>query len=814
MHPQPDHPPKTAVPVRPPLPWWGVAAFLCLPVAGFARTPATSDAAIQEALAPLATLSREAVETGMTPGVVIAAGRDGRILYTHIEGFDSLETADRSAPEQWIFDLASVTKPVATALAVMVLVQDGRLALDVPVSRYLKEFRAADKAGITVEHLLRHTSGLPAVVSVEGTSRRTAALIERIAALSLRFPSGTRHLYSDTGYILLGLLVERVSGMPLDQFARSRIFEPLRMHDTRFVPDDAPLLPPAVQDRCVPTDPAGFRDPELRCRVHDPRARRMGGVAGHAGVFSTAADLARLAGALTAAGGTTPLRPEVRDRMFRAGAGSARPWGLGWGLPDPGETRPGHGWPPGGVWHLGFTGILLWLDPGTGAFLVVLGDRVAVRPIGDLMKLRRQAAWVVHRAFASDATPRGAATPSEAATPGDSRTPDDATGGVRTGLDRLAAGEWPPELAGAKVALITNHTGRDAQGRSAMELLHESGVVELVSILTPEHGLDGSQDRHVPDDDKRWRDIPVHSLFGPRRSPDAVVLHGAEAIVFDVQDAGARFYTYVSTMVNALRFAAENGLRFVVLDRPNPIGGVAVEGPLADKNALDFVGALRIPIRHGMTVGELARFAVDQLKLGVRLVVVPMDGWQRTMLFDDTGLPWIAPSPNLRTPHQALLYPGIGLLETTNLSVGRGTDTPFEVVGAPWIDEHLMVRALRAKRLPGITFEPTTFVPRSSKFRNESCRGVRMRVTSAATFKPVQTGLAIAEVLLSLHGTQWQTGRLGRLLKNAQVLSALRRGAKLGEMARLMAADERAFAALREPYLIYMPPERASRTPR
>ncbi len=378
---------------------------------------------------------------------------------------------------------------------------------------------------------------------------------------------------------------------------------------------------------------------------------------------------------------------------------------------------------------------------------------------------------------------------------------------MATGVDELVASGFRV-LVGRRVGLITNHTGRAGDGGSLVDVLITAGTFDLVALFSPEHGFAGKLEGKVADS-AHASGLPVHSLYGKTRKPTAAMLSGLDCLVFDIQDIGTRFYTYVSTMGLAMEAAAAHGLRFVVLDRPNPINGVAVGGPVLDAGKESFVGYHRIPVRHGMTVGELARMFVSERPelAGLDLVVVPCRGWRRSMFFDETGLLWTNPSPNMRTLTEALLYPGVGLLETTNLSVGRGTDTPFEVVGAPWIDGRRLAAHLNARRLPGIRFYPVEFRPSASKFRGESCGGIHMIVTDRRRLQSVAVGIHLACALRDLFGEQWDTTRYGRLLGDAGTLAALRRGAPAQVILERWRAELRAFARRRQKALLYPGPK-------
>ncbi|MBN2475445.1 MAG: DUF1343 domain-containing protein [Pirellulales bacterium] len=374
---------------------------------------------------------------------------------------------------------------------------------------------------------------------------------------------------------------------------------------------------------------------------------------------------------------------------------------------------------------------------------------------------------------------------------------------VLTGIDVLRRDGFRP-LQGRRVGLITNHTAVDRDGTGTARLLHEAAGVTLVALFSPEHGLEGKLDvPRIADARHGESGLPVYSLYGATRTPTAEMLRDLDTLVFDIQDIGARFYTYVSTMGNAMRAAAEHEIRFVVLDRPNPIGGREVAGPVLDAGRESFVAFHRLPIRHGMTVGELAELFKAELDLKLDLQVVRMEGWRRDDFYDAAGLLWINPSPNMRSLTQALLYPGIGLLETTNLSVGRGTDTPFEVFGAPWLDGVRLARQLNRCGLAGVRFVPIAFTPRSSKFAEERCGGVNVIVTERNRFRPVRTGLEIARQLHALYPDTWNIQAYDRLLGSRQTLRAIAEEKTVAEIESGYDAGLRDFLERRRKVLLY-----------
>ena len=335
------------------------------------------------------------------------------------------------------------------------------------------------------------------------------------------------------------------------------------------------------------------------------------------------------------------------------------------------------------------------------------------------------------------------------------------------GIDVLVRDDFAL-LRGQKVGLITNHTGLDRFGRSTVSLFHDSPNVELVVLFAPEHGIRGTFDQHVADSTDERTGLRVYSLYGETRRPTAEMLEGVDTLVFDIQDIGTRFYTYIATMGMAMEEAAKRDIRFVVLDRPNPITGVRVFGPMSDRTG-EFTAYHRLPLVHGMTVGELARMFNEMRKIGADLKVVQMEGWKRSMWLDETLLTWVDPSPNMRSLTQATLYPAIGMIEACNVSVGRGTDTPFERFGAPWIDGRKLAAKLNSLGLAGVRFLPYRFTPMSSKFAGKECGGVQIVLTDRNAFDPTETGLTIARELHRLFGDAFEVKKVDRLLANKLV---------------------------------------------
>jgi uncharacterized protein YbbC (DUF1343 family) len=373
---------------------------------------------------------------------------------------------------------------------------------------------------------------------------------------------------------------------------------------------------------------------------------------------------------------------------------------------------------------------------------------------------------------------------------------------ARAGIDVLAA-EGFARLKGRRVGLVTNHTGRAADGTPTVDLLARADGVKLVALFGPEHGIRGELDEKVADGVDAKTGLPVYSLYGERRKPTAETLKGVDTLVYDIQDVGCRFYTYISTLGLVLEAAKEHRLRVVVLDRPNPIGGTAVEGPVRDPGRGSFVAYHELPLRHGMTVGELATLFNADRGLGVELDVVKVEGWRRGDLFDRTGLTWRNPSPNMRHLAAALLYPGVGLLETTNVSVGRGTERPFEWVGAPWIDGPRLAAELARRDVPGVRFVPVSRTPASSTHKGAGCGGVDIIPVDWAAGRPVRLGLELAAALRALYPQDWQTKNFDRLLVHKATYDGVLAGTPVADLERAWEPNLAAFRKRRAAALLY-----------
>ncbi|HKG99007.1 MAG TPA: exo-beta-N-acetylmuramidase NamZ domain-containing protein, partial [Pyrinomonadaceae bacterium] len=462
--------------------------------------------------------------------------------------------------------------------------------------------------------------------------------------------------------------------------------------------------------------------------------------------------------------------------------------GIGWDINTSFSSNRGDLFPVGTFGHTGYTGTSIWIDPASKTFVVLLTNRVHPSDKTNITQLRSFVASIVAGSITEPpyapvfdyiSAPPMAEIPR--APMGRSIPPAGPLHPVLTGIDVLERDGFK-QLEGRKVGLITNHTGRNRAGRSTIDVMAEAKNVKLVALFAPEHGLRGVEDNIVGNAKDEKTGLPVYSLYDKdRRKPAPEMLNGIDTLVFDIQDIGARFYTYISTCGLAMEEAARRNIKFVVLDRPNPINGYEIEGPVAESEFTGdqkylFTSYHAIPVRHGMTVGELAGLFNRERKINADLTVIKMEGWRRADLYDGTALTWINPSPNMRSLTEALLYPGIGLLETTNLSVGRGTDTPFEIIGAPWIDGQKLAEVLNRMGLAGVRFVPVRFTPKSSKFANEESSGVNIIITSRDSFRPVATGIEIAYQLNRLYPGMWKVDDYLRLLVNRAALAALKQG--------------------------------------
>jgi len=839
-----------------------------------------------------------------------------------------------------IFDMASLTKCLATATAVMQLYEAGKLDFDDPVAKYLPEFAVNGKQNVTIRELLTHYSGLPPDVDLKDAWGLAAPDkgegMRRAMNSPLTTTPGTHFEYSDINYIVLGALVEKLSGEPLDVYAQKHIFAQLKMTNTSFFPFDTAcgadkLGAAIVGDHETRSCPAGtwyawgYRsniaptahddqgtaatnpdfDHLLRGTVHDPTTRRMGGVAGQAGVFSTAADVAIFAQALldrlagrpsnfplkreTLELMTTPEQPDSAENSATVFTPEGEPTkgvaerGFGWDINSaysrprgsvfptvyPATTILGRQYVPASFGHTGFTGTSLWLDPASDTYVILLSNAIHPRGNPPISPLRGEVATAAARALGihsvslapvilSEAkNPRisSAVSQSPATAPSTPALSGSAPPRVLTGIDVLEATNFAALKEAAarngghlRIGLLTNQTGVDAHGRRTIDVLRGIGDgVELTTLFSPEHGIFGAKDStNIGPEVDPTSGLKVISLYGAKDSdrwPKLEDLKKLDAVVIDLQDAGVRFYTYETLVGYFIQAAAcqklegGNDLEVFVLDRPNPIGGQQVQGPISN-NPWSYINYyMTRPIRHGMTLGEMANYYQSDLQTcytedkkngtatagfdkSADLTVIPMQGWRREEFFDETGVPWVNPSPNLRSVTEATLYPALGMMDATNVSVGRGTATPFEVFGAgataatkdapalpAWFDSKVVASYLTARKIPGVAFAATTFAVAEDAnhypYHGQTIQGVRLTVTDRAALDSPELGIEILSALHHLYPTQFKLDKAAPLVANAETMAALARGDDPRTIAAAWAQGLAEFKARREKYLLY-----------
>lgn len=731
----------------------------------------------------IAPLIEKALNDGEMSGCVINIVHRDTIVYEKAFGYRQLEPTQIPMSVDAVFDLASLTKPIATATCIMHLVEIGKLSLDDTVASHIPEFATNGKEKVTIRQLLLHTSGLIPDNSMKDYIGSQADMLDKIWQLPLSYPTESDFRYSDVGFIVLGELIQRKSGLSVHEYSQQNVFQPLKMTETMYVPVAA------FRQRAVATEKRN--EQWIVGDVHDPRAHALGGIAGHAGLFSTARDLSRYAQMMLSGGtldGVRILGAETIERMTDSYDVPRGTRGLGWDKRSGYSSNRGESMSSSAFGHGGFTGTAIWIDPELDLSVIFLSSRLHPDGKGTINPLAGVVGTIAAN-YAKDSASLSARS--------------DTRGEVLCGIDVLARDQFKL-LSGANVGLITNQTGQTRDGKPTALLLHQAAGVNLKAIFSPEHGLQGKLDQaNISDDKDPATGLPIYSLYGANRAPTDKSLEGIDTLVFDIQDIGTRFYTYISTMGNAMEVASKKGIRFVVLDRPNPINGIDIEGPLLDDNVRSFVAYHNIPLRHGMTAGELAKMLAAERGWQLELEVVKVEGWIRDMFLDQTDLFWIRPSPNMRTLNQALLYPGIGCIEFTNVSVGRGTDTPFERVGAPWMDARRVIARLESYGLEGVRFIPEKFTPTTSKFEGEECQGFQILITDRQKLNPVQVGLAIAHALQQEQSDTWQSSQLIKLIGSQSLVESLLNEKDFTDVVMQSDASVEVFRLRRKEFLLY-----------
>jgi len=836
---------------------------------------------------------------------VLVVGHDGNVVHQKAFGHRAVTPKSEPMTLDTVFDLASLTKVVATTPSVMRLLQYGQIRLEEPFSRHITEFGVNGKENITIRQMLTHYSGLRPDFDLNPYWEGRDTAFRMAHEEKLQAPPGAQFVYSDINFIELGELVQQMSGMTLDKYADIHVFQPLGMTHTRFVP------PASMKNKIAETLSVDNKR-ILRGMVQDPTAERMGGVAGHAGLFSTAGDLALYAQALIDR--QTILAPDIIEKMTtpQTPPNAVEVRGLGWDIDSPFSSNRGALLPVGSFGHTGFTGTSMWVDPHSNTYIILLTNSVHPRlASGPVVSLRSRVATAVAATLDLNVT-----SPSKESSIGitgyselaaGSRHMSTRNGHVLTGIDVLeknnfaelrrngvpkndlpkaapekegspeketppktdapptevAEGDKPkadpansdqsnPEQKSAdqasaeqaktdqvkieptnaeppkteqatddqvksgsakdekpvlKIGILTNQTGIDAQGNRTVDVLAAVPGVKLAAIFSPEHGIFGNVDSEKIDNPvDAVTGIQVHTLYGrteSKRRPSVEELKKLDAVIFDIQDIGTRYYTYPATLGYLLEAAAAAGTEVIILDRPDPVTGSIVQGPMSKTEFLSFTNYRPIPVRHGMTMGELAQMFNDENKIGAKLRVIPMQGWLRGDWFDATGIVWVNTSPNMRSVNEAALYPGVGLIESTNVSVGRGTDTPFEVVGAPWIKPRVFAEALNARLIAGVRFVPITFTPNSGPYAGQPCGGVNIIVTDRSVLDAPEMGIELASALRKLYPDDWKIERMNNILANMDVVDAVARGDDPRMIAQSWQDDLQRFRELRAKYLLY-----------
>jgi len=828
----------------------------------------------------VSTLVDNAIAQKKLPGAVVLIGHDGRIAFEQAYGKRSLEPTVEPMTEDTIFDMASLSKCLSTAVAIMQLYEKGKLNFDDPVAKYLPAFAANGKQNVTIRELLTHYSGLPPDINLKDTPWGLAAPdkaegIRRALSSPLVSTPGTHFEYSDINFITLGALVEKLSGEPLDVYAQQHIFTPLKMTNTRYLPFAKACGPREVfgsaielhlaphemiANACSPRiwntlsiqyiAPTTYDDegtaatnPDfahmLRGTVNDPTTRRMGGVAGHAGVFSTASDVALFAQALldklTKNTGPFPLKQSTLKLMTEPEQPSSAEStatiftpdgkttkgiatrGFGWDINSPFSRPRGGVFPIGSFGHTGFTGTSLWMDPASDSYVILLTNAVHPRGNPPISVLRGEIATATGEALHLN------------------QSEQSSTAQTLTGIDVLEATHYAALAEAAqrhgnhlRLGLLTNQTGLDSKGHRTVDLLAADAPkfvpgLTLTTLFSPEHGIFGKLDTtKISAETDPDTHLPVISLYGPKDSdkrPKLEDLAKLDAVVIDLQDAGVRFYTYETVVGYFLEAAAKAHIEVILLDRPNPIGGELIQGPVSDAGLESYTDYMPLPVRHGLTLGELARYINGerrfpiaaspdvQAPINARLTVVPMQNWTRTEYFDQTHLPWTNPSPNLRSLTAATLYPGIGMIETTNISVGRGTPTPFEHIGAPYIDAPALAAYLNARNIPGVAFAPTTFAvaetPNHYPYHGQTIPGIHITLTDRNALDAPELGIELLAALHRFYPKQFDLPKAERLVASVNTMLAISNNEDPRAIAASWTADLAAFKKRRTPYLLY-----------
>ena len=667
-----------------------------------------------------------AIHNSNAPGAVAFLGRNDEILFFDAVGKSSVIPLEEEMGKDTIFDLASLTKVIATTTAILILYQKGKLNLDDSVYRYINVpiFKK-----ITLKHLLTHSSGL---IGYEEWYKEIFSLEDILIKLSktkLLFEPGTRHLYSDFGFMLLAHIVELISGERFDQFCQKNIFSKLNMNTTFF------NVPEEYKNKCAPTEKCEWRKRIIRGEVHDEHAYAIGGIAGHAGLFSTAEDLSRFFRGMLRA---YILEKNVIEEMATCKTIPDYPWQvLGWKTDPFWESIEGQLPFRSALGHTGFTGTCLWWDRVSGYYAILLSNSChPSRKTRDNRKLR----MTFYNSVSILISPEKI--------------------NVHYGLDVLIKNDFKP-IKKASIALFTNSSARNITGKTALDIISSTENIKLKYIFSAEHGLQLSEEAGKSDKQKNWNNIQILNIYDREATIDwQRVLEQVDWVVVDIQDIGSRYYTYIYSLFQLMKICTQYNRKVMILDRPNPLGGDIVEGILPDEGFIREVCWGYVPIRHGLTIGESALYLKNtssELK-SLELSIIKMDGWFYDLQFPKLDLQWFPPSPNIPTFDSAFCYVGTCLFEGTNMSEGRGTPHPFQTIGAPWCNPELIVSNLPLDLLEGFEIKPCEFMPvpiegRATipKYMNELCKGFQITVKNYYTAKPFKLTLELLRLMKMYH---------------------------------------------------------------
>ncbi|MCL4217668.1 MAG: DUF1343 domain-containing protein [Candidatus Hydrogenedentes bacterium] len=671
----------------------------------------------------LASGLKNAVQTAAAPGAVAYVGDLHNTYFHGAAGNRQLLPEPLPATTDTVYDLASLTKVVATTTAIMQCRDSGIIDLDDSVGGHLAlpAFNA-----LTIRQLLTHTSGLVPGRPFYREATSMDEMLGMYASMNLDRTPGTGRTYSDVGFMMLGRIVELATWNRLDEFCRKYIFDPLEMTSTTFNP------PPELALRAAATENCTWRGRIMCGEVHDENAYAVGGISGHAGLFSTAADLALFCRGLLDG---SLFKESTVDEMMQLGLLPWYPWqGLGWQLDPWLNTSSGFLPSRGAFGHTGWTGTCLWVDREINLIAILLSNTCHPTRAGRHNAVLRE---TFYTSVAKVFYPRHANT--------------------HLGIDRLVLDGFD-EIAGKRIAVLTNHAAVDSLGRHVTDVLKLAPATRIARLYSPEHGIAGQAEAGEKVGSQSAA-APVTSLYGQQKRPTQNELNTIDVFVIDLPDVGARYYTYAATMKECLAACAEAGVRVLVLDRPNPLGGLVLEGPVAGQAGSPVCWG-EVPVRHGMTMGEIARWfqAAAFAKSKLKLSISALDNWPRGNLYTECSLPWVPPSPNIPTPETALLYVGMCLFEGTNLNEGRGTEIPFHVVGAPWLDARAVVGAIAAEDCPGCQLSPVQYTPVSipgkaanPRFQNQTCQGVRIDIKAPHDLRAFRTAVALLNAIRHLH---------------------------------------------------------------